>query len=132
MAHLPSTGRRLARPEDRAFLTGAARFGAEVSLEQLPSGGAGLCHVAFVRSPYAHAEVELIDTTAAFAAPGVVGVFTAADLDVHPTGRFAAAIHSIFAQPLLAECRVRYVGEPVAVVVAESLGSLSPLVNAPA
>ncbi|MEZ5407349.1 MAG: xanthine dehydrogenase family protein molybdopterin-binding subunit [Acidimicrobiales bacterium] len=93
-----------------------ARFIAEVDDDHL----AGAAHVGFARSPYAHARLLGVDTAPALAVPGVIAAFSAADLDVFPAGRFAAAIHSLFAQPLLAEQRVRFAGEPVAVVVAES------------
>ena len=110
------TGRSIARSDDPMFLTGAAVYIADVDDERL----AGRAHVAFVRSPFAHAVIESIDTSAAEARPDVVGVFTAADIDAFQPGAFAPTIPAIFAQPLLAESKVRFVGEPVAAVVAES------------
>ncbi len=115
-----AVGRPLPSPSAQRFVTGAASFGADLGPDELRVDGAQRTWVVFVRSPMAHATVSAIDTSAAIAAPGVVGVFTAADVDVFPAGGFAPGIGSIFAQPLLAESRVRYVGEPVAAVVAES------------
>jgi len=112
----PAIGQALVRTDDPPLLRGKARFIAEIDDDRL----AGSAHVGFVRSPYAHARLLGVDTAPALDVPGVVAAFSAADLDVFPAGRFAAAIHSLFAQPLLAEQRVRFVGEPVAVVVADS------------
>ncbi len=112
----PAIGQALVRKDDPPLLRGAARYIAEVDDPRL----AGSAYVGFVRSPYAHARLLGVDAAPALDVPGVVAAFSAADLDVFPAGRFAAAIHSLFAQPLLAEQRVRFVGEPVAVVVADS------------
>jgi carbon-monoxide dehydrogenase large subunit len=76
----------------------------------------------FVRSGFAHARINSIDASEALAAPGVVGVFTAADLDMEP---FAAAGPPVptpeeMRRPVLASDRVRFIGETVAVVVAET------------
>jgi aerobic carbon-monoxide dehydrogenase large subunit len=105
-------GRPVLRSEDRALLTGAARF-----LDDVPCEGA--LHAVFVRSPVAHALVSSVDGAQACAMPGVVGVFTAADM-----GRLRLPpvedSPPVFARPLLAIDRVRFVGEPVAVVVAQT------------
>ncbi|WMS44644.1 xanthine dehydrogenase family protein molybdopterin-binding subunit [Acuticoccus sp. MNP-M23] len=107
-----------------------------------------MLHAVFVRSPEAHGEIEGIDTAAALAAPGVVAVFTAQDLSslCQPW----QAIHGAFpdarvpAEGPLADGTVRYVGEPVVLVVAEtadaardaaelvglSIRSLDPVVSA--
>ena len=66
-------GQRLLRKEDPALLTGEARFTDDL---QLP----GALHLIVARSPYAHARITRIDTSAAAAAPGVVAVYTGADL----------------------------------------------------
>ena len=79
----------------------------------------GALHLAFVRSPFAHARIHVADVEAARAAPGVVGVFTAADLDL-PAGYLFFEVNPGCARPQLATERVRFVGEPVAVVVAET------------
>jgi carbon-monoxide dehydrogenase large subunit len=105
-------GRRVLRSEDRALLTGAARF-----LDDVPCEGA--LHGVFVRSPMAHALVRSADMDQARAMPGVVGVFVAGDmggLRLPPVEDSPEA----FARPLLAIGRVRFVGEPVAVVVAQT------------
>ena len=78
----------------------------------------------FVRSGFAHAKINSIDTSEALAAPGVVGVFTAADFDLAP---FEAAGPPVktpeeMRRPVLATDTVRFIGEPVAVVVAETRG----------
>ena len=109
-------GRPLARREDERFLTGRARF-----LDD--HDPRGLHHVAFARSYLAHARLGGVDADAARALPGVVAVLTGADLaDIGPVpgggaeGAWAAEAH----QPPLARGKVRYVGEPVALVVAET------------
>ena len=79
----------------------------------------GALHLAFVRSPFAHARIHVADVETARAAPGVVGVFTAADLDL-PAGYLFFEVNPGCARPPLATDRVRFVGEPVAVVVAET------------
>ena len=97
------------------MLTGAANYVAD--LEQ-----ATALHAAFVRSPHAHAHVRAIDTTAARAMPGVVAVFTADDLGLPAVLGFESMSPSM-ARPPLAVDKVRFVGEAVALVVAESLGA---------
>lgn len=110
-------GRPIRRREDARFLRGQARFVGDIVLP-------GMLHMVVVRSPFAHAVLRNIDLTATRRAPGVVAVMTAAEL----TGRVRPlSIRSIegahIAQapiPLLAAGKVRFVGESVAVVVAES------------
>jgi aerobic carbon-monoxide dehydrogenase large subunit len=81
----------------------------------------GACHVFFVRSPVAHARINSIDASAARAAPGVIAVFTGADVAGLPAlpPMMPGVISDRMNQPLLAGDVVRYVGEPVAVVVTE-------------
>jgi aerobic carbon-monoxide dehydrogenase large subunit len=105
-------GHSIDRREDPGLLTGSTRF-----LADLPDEGH--LHVVFVRSTTAHGTITSIDTTDAAAAPGVVAVLTGTDLDLDPARAFSR--EPALARPLLATERVRYVGEPVAVVVAESL-----------
>src|SRR5215475_2522299 len=105
-------GRSVLRSEDRALLTGAARYTDDVPCE-------GALHGVFVRSPIAHALVRSADADEARAMPGVVGVFTAGDMG----GLRMPPVEDspeVFARPLLAIGRVRFVGEPVAVVVART------------
>jgi aerobic carbon-monoxide dehydrogenase large subunit len=99
-------------PRHRGLVTGASQF-----VEDQLQAGQPL-HAVFVRSHLAHARVEGIDTSPAAAVPGVVGVFTAADLDL-PARLAVALVDEVFARPPLATDRVRFAGEAVAVVVAE-------------
>jgi aerobic carbon-monoxide dehydrogenase large subunit len=106
----PMTG-AMRRREDPPLLMGAARY-----IDDLAVPGA--LQAAFVRAPLAHGRILAVEATAATVMPGVVGVFTAADLALPklPAGSAPAA----FARPVLTETTVRFLGEPVAVVVAES------------
>jgi aerobic carbon-monoxide dehydrogenase large subunit len=110
-------GRALPRGEDVRFLTGTSRFLDDLHFDDV-------LHAAFVRSPFPHAEVRGIDAEAARGRPDVAGVYTVADF-ADRTDRFpvvpaeGAEIVEV-THPLLASSRVRYVGEPVAVVVATS------------
>ncbi|HEX6025929.1 MAG TPA: xanthine dehydrogenase family protein molybdopterin-binding subunit [Solirubrobacter sp.] len=81
-------------------------------------------YAVFIRSGYAHATIRGIDTSAAAAAPGVVGVYTAADLNLQDFAAAGAPVPSPeeMRRPVLAKDRVRFIGEPVAVVVAETRG----------
>ena len=115
----PLTGRSVARVEDERLVTGGATYVADLDDPRL----AGRAQVVFVRSPHAHAEVLSVEVDQARRAPGVIDVVTAAEIDAFPPGAFAPSLDPIFAQPLLAEQRVRFVGEPVAAVVADSLAA---------
>lgn len=106
-------GNRVIRTEDPRFLTGESSYVADLNYP-------GTVHAVFVRSLMAHAELLSIETSEAATAPGVLGVFTAADLNLKDrTPRFP--IDESAHQPVLASRKVRYVGEPVAVVVAETV-----------
>ena len=105
-------GTRVSRVEDPDLLLGRARYVADLELD-------GRLHAVFVRSDVAHGELRGIDTSDAVGMPGVVAVWTAADLAVAPHHGFAP-VHADFLRPPLAVDRVRFVGEPVAVVLAES------------
>jgi carbon-monoxide dehydrogenase large subunit len=107
-------GESALRTEDERLLRGKAAF-----LDDLEAGGAG--HVAFVRSSHAHALVRAVDTAAAAAAPGVIAVFSAADLGgaIKPIAAdFAAPGFKVTERPVLALDRVRFVGDALAMVVA--------------
>ncbi len=114
-------GQRIKRNEDPRLLTGQALFVDDVDLP-------GMLHAAFKRSDYAHAKINGIDLAAAKAMPGVVAVYTAADLGDfwQPSPLLVPpppAEHVVFNQRTagqLAKGKVRYVGEPVVMVVAES------------
>ncbi|HEU4567249.1 MAG TPA: xanthine dehydrogenase family protein molybdopterin-binding subunit [Marmoricola sp.] len=79
----------------------------------------GVLHAVFVRSPFAHARITGLDTSEAEQAPGVVAVLTAADLGPDPVPSFAE-VNDKVGRPALATDRVRYAGEQVALVVAET------------
>src|SRR5579864_1457801 len=82
----------------------------------------GALELAYVRSPHASARITAIDVAAARRAPGVVAVYTGADLAILPLWEIAL-VPERYAQPALADGVVRYVGERVAAVVATSLGA---------
>jgi CO/xanthine dehydrogenase Mo-binding subunit len=107
-------GRSVPRLEDFPLLTGASRYVADLDFpHQL--------HMRLVRSAHAHARILSIDTTLAGAAPGVVAVWTFADIaDSKPIDfrDTAAEALNIYRQPILAKDHVRFVGEPVAAVFA--------------
>jgi carbon-monoxide dehydrogenase large subunit/6-hydroxypseudooxynicotine dehydrogenase subunit gamma len=118
MGGAPSPGRVLGRSvprlEDPPLLTGRGQFVGDIAFpHQL--------HMRVVRSPYAHAELRAIDTAAALAAPGVIAVWTGADIaDLPPIDFRDPAGEGLrpYRQPLLAQDRLRYVGEPVAALFA--------------
>ena len=102
-------GTRVVRQEDQNLITAGGTYVDDLREEAL----SGAAHAVFVRSPVAHARIESIDVSEAKAAPGVLGVFIAADLglDPHDAGPVK--------EPWLAGEVVRYVGEPVALVLTE-------------
>jgi carbon-monoxide dehydrogenase large subunit len=113
------TGQEIRRVEDVRLLTGAGRFVDDLVLPEAPR----MLHLVAVRSPVAHARVRGIDVTAARAAPGVRAVLTRADLAglgslpiMKENGVQAADVPI----PVLAGDRVRFAGEPVAAVVADT------------
>jgi carbon-monoxide dehydrogenase large subunit len=107
-------GTRVVRTEDPVFLSRGATYTDDLTDERLN----GALHLTLVRSPLAHGRITGIDVEAAKAAPGVIGVFTAADLDLSPALLFPAANRAMV-RPFLATDRVRFVGEPVAAVLTE-------------
>ena len=100
------------RTEDPRLLTGAATFVEDISAE-------GALHAVFVRSFLAHARITGIDASEALAMPGVAGVFTASELELDPIA-VSTSVAEAFYRPPLAREVVRFVGEPVAVVLAET------------
>jgi aerobic carbon-monoxide dehydrogenase large subunit len=112
--HRKVIGRSVDRLEDLALVTGSARFVADMSLPfQL--------HMRLVRSPIANGRIIDIDATGALTIPGVVAIWTSGDiLDVPPVDFRDPSAEALlpYRQPVLARERVRYVGEPVAVVFA--------------
>ncbi|GGL56394.1 xanthine dehydrogenase family protein molybdopterin-binding subunit [Halocalculus aciditolerans] len=110
-------GRPRERREDPDLLTGNAEYTDDITAP-------GETHLAFVRSPHGHADVEAIDTRAAEAMDGVLAAYTWADLrEAGIPGRLPITDRvrgDVPGHPVLADGRVRYQGQPVAAVVAES------------
>ncbi len=116
-------GASVRRKEDQRFLLGKGRYTDDINVE-------GQTYACFVRSPHAHAEIEGIDASAATAAPGVVAVLTGDDLAADGIGPLICGVtvtsddgqpHRAPAHPALAQGKVNYVGDHVAIVIAESL-----------
>ena len=105
-------GTRVLRTEDPGLLTGERLFVADLPLE-------GRLHASFVGSDVAHGTIEKIHVDDALALPGVVRVLTAAELGVAPHHGFAP-VGKAFLRPPLADGVVRFVGEPIALVLAET------------
>lgn len=117
-------GRSVNRKEDERLLKGRAQFVGDLKRDHL-------LHAAFLRSPHAHARIRWIDTTVASRLPGVIGVWTAKETaglgHIEPLAMLPECMwkqvnlkRKDWFQPPLAEGVVRFQGEPVAVVVAES------------
>ena len=109
-------GTRVPRVEDTRLLTGHGTYVDDIVRP-------GMLHACFVRSPFAHARINRIDTSAALALPGVHAVFTAADLNPDVKEAWHAVAGKDIPdtpRPPLAEHEVKFVGDPVALVIAES------------
>ena len=107
-------GSAIERREDPALVSGEAEYTDDIQKPEMT-------HMAMVRSQYAHAEIEEVDTSAAEEMDGVVAVYTAEDLDVPgnlPVGWLLDSLEQVD-HPILAGDRVRYQGDAVAIVVAE-------------
>ncbi|MEY2801101.1 MAG: hypothetical protein RL513_685 [Pseudomonadota bacterium] len=122
-AKLPHIGESLRRKEDYRFLTGAGQYTDDIVLQNMH-------HAVFVRSPHAHAQIRKVDKTAALKAPGVIGIFDGQDVAADKIGGLPCGwlITSTDGQPMkepphpiLAQGKVRYVGDHVAMVVADTL-----------
>ncbi len=109
----PHLGRSLPRQEDAALLTGRGRFADDLGTPP------GTLHAAIVRSPHAHAELLEVEGSAALALPGVRAVLTGEDV-LRWAQPFLVGVKVPVRHHALAVDRVRYSGEPVAVVVADS------------
>jgi carbon-monoxide dehydrogenase large subunit len=118
-------GQTIQRVEDQTLVRGQGRYADDV-------GVAGAAHAVFVRSPHAHARIERIDTAAAVASPGVLAVLTGDDVAADGLGEIPCFIPVKNAdgsargetpRPVLARGFVRHVGDPVVLVVAETLGA---------
>jgi aerobic carbon-monoxide dehydrogenase large subunit len=106
------SGKPVRRVEDPDLLRGAGTYVDNLKLD-------GMLTLHFVRSPVAHAVLGSVDASAARAMPGVVGVYSAANLDL-PDAPVWMKLHPDAVRPTLAKGTVNFVGDPVAVVVAES------------
>ncbi|MCO6408521.1 xanthine dehydrogenase family protein molybdopterin-binding subunit [Hoeflea alexandrii] len=115
-------GARVARKEDKRFITGKGRYTDDMVVP-------GMKHAHFIRSPHAHAKIKSIDTSAAEKMPGVIGILNGAQLAEDAIGNIICGwmIHSKDGTPMnmgawrpLAQDTVRYVGDAVAIVVADS------------
>ena len=115
-------GKSVPRKEDGRFITGKGRYTDDIKQ-------VGQTHAYFVRSPHAHADVVSIDVEEALSAPGVIAVLTGADVTADGLGGLPCGwmIHSKDGSemkqphhPVLADNRVHYLGEPVAMVIADT------------
>ena len=116
-------GARLKRKEDFRFLTGHGRYTDDIALP-------GQTYAVFVRSPHAHANIKSVNSKAALASPGCLGVYVNADMEAAgitgglPAGWQITNIDGTGMRtpvhPILAKGKVRWVGEPVAIVVGET------------
>ncbi|MET0188653.1 MAG: xanthine dehydrogenase family protein molybdopterin-binding subunit [Pseudonocardia sediminis] len=106
-------GNRVLRTEDQELITGAGDYTADLPVE-------GAYHVAFVRSPFAHGTITSIETEEARNLPGVVAVYTYDDIGLAPRQGLPGVVPEAMARPHLAKGKVRFVGDIVAVVVAET------------
>ncbi|PLP60867.1 carbon monoxide dehydrogenase [Mesorhizobium loti] len=117
-------GARVTRKEDKRFITGSGRYVDDMVVP-------GMKHAVFVRSPHAHAQIKKIDVKGAQAMPGVIAVLTGKELKADGIGNLICGwmIHSKDGSPMkmgawspLAFDRVRYVGDAVAIVIADTKG----------
>ncbi|PXW65655.1 2-furoyl-CoA dehydrogenase large subunit [Loktanella sp. PT4BL] len=107
----PLVGRSVARVEDPALLSGRGRY-----IDDLPVAP-GTLSLAFVRSPHGHADIRSVDTTESARAPGVVAVITGQDVAARSRSMTVGVKADVECWPMAVD-RVRYVGEPVVMVVA--------------
>jgi carbon-monoxide dehydrogenase large subunit len=108
-------GQRVPRVEDPKLLTEGGTYVADLRIPELD----GAAFVTYVRSTAAHATLASIDVSEARTAPGVLGVFTGADVDLADLPLGTPMGNPAITRPLLAKDKVRYVGEPVAAIVTE-------------
>jgi carbon-monoxide dehydrogenase large subunit len=108
-------GNRVPRVEDPKLLTDGGTYVADLRVPELDGAG----YVTYVRSTIAHARVTSVDVDEARGAPGVLGVFTAADVDLADLPPGTPMFNAAMTRPFLARDVVRHVGEPVAAIVTE-------------
>lgn len=108
-------GSGIKRREDPRLITGKAKYTDDIKLP-------GTLHMAIVRSPYAHANIKSVDTSAAEAMDGVIAVYTGADVDMSVPTAWLVPDSDLktVAHPVLAKDKVRYVGDGVAIIIAEN------------
>ena len=117
-------GNRVARIEDPRFLTTGGNYVDDIVLDND-------AHVVYVRSPYAHATITSIDAADAATMPGVLRVFTAADLaSLNPIPAARPGMPEGMGQQILAGDRVRFVGQAVVAIVAETQAEAMDAVDA--
>jgi carbon-monoxide dehydrogenase large subunit len=120
-------GSPVERIEDLRFLRGRGQYVADLALP-------GMLHAVVLRSPFAHGRIRSIDASAARLSPGVHAVFTAADIGpevpVIPLRQEVTSDFQRFQQPVIAGDKVRYVGEPIAIVIAETQGQAEDALDA--
>jgi len=109
-------GNRVLRREDPKFLTVGGTYVADLDLP-------GSVHLMFVRSSMAHAKIVSLDTSRAKAMPGVIGVYTNDDLGMANFPTIMGMTNAAMTPPTLASGTVRFVGEPIIAIVAESRAS---------
>ena len=109
-------GNRVLRREDPKFLTVGGTYVADLDLP-------GSVHLMFVRSSMAHAKIVSLDTSRAKAMPGVIGVYTNDDLGMANFPTIMGMTNAAMTPPMLASGTVRFVGEPIIAIVAESRAS---------
>jgi carbon-monoxide dehydrogenase large subunit len=122
LSKLPHIGESLRRKEDYRFLTGAGQYTDDINLPNMR-------YAVFVRSPHAHAAIKSVDVSRAEAMPGVAKVFTGKDVEGKmgglPCGWLITSTDGTPMKepphPILAQGKVRYVGDHVAMVVADTL-----------
>ena len=120
MATARILGASIKRREDPRFITGKGNYTDDLNLQ-------GMTHAAFVRSPHANAKIRKIDTAKASKAPGVVAIFTGKDMvgvNSLPCGWLLPELKIPAHMPLASDA-ARYVGDPVAIVIAESQSAAS-------
>ena len=105
-------GNRVERREDLALLTTGGTYVDDITRN-------GVAHVVYVRSTIAHGRILSIDVTDSLAAPGVLAVVSAADIDLPPIVPITM-VEQAMVRPVLATDRVRFVGEPIVAVVADT------------
>ena len=115
-------GQPVRRKEDQRLLKGGGKYTDDINV-------AGQTHLALIRATHAHARIKGIDASAALAAPGVIAVYTGKDMDADGVGRVVtdAQLKNLAGEVMfrterlaLPTDKVRYGGEPVAIVVAET------------